>query len=248
MPDDLGGRKTLMPENTDTWNSSTNTFPISRRAAAADRRAVRSLRRLRRQDQRRLAQGLRPALPASRAALARHREGVRVRRRGAHPRRGGAAADSLPCRWRSSFPGRTSPPRIRSARRSRWSKGRQSARAAEPDAPLRAGRDPRRAFRLRRFARRDGHAGVPETTWNRIERGQAGSLPNGVLYLKGAIWPRNWPSRESGGMFTTFPASSTNRSSKPRRSFIRLRNRCLAVFSAGRSPSAERRRAVWSPV
>lgn len=28
--------------------------------------------------------------------------------------------------------------------------------------------------------------------WNRLERGQRGTLPNGILYLKGAIWPKSW--------------------------------------------------------
>ena len=65
--------------------------------------------------------------------------------------------------------------------------------AGKPHAPLRAGRNPDGAIRLRRFARRDGHAGVcemglaPDRTGRERIAAQRHPLP------RAAIWPRNWP-------------------------------------------------------
>ena len=49
---------------------------------------------------------------------------------------------------------------------------------------MHARRSPRRALRLRGVARRDGHAGL-RGLWKLLERGRHGTLPNGILYLKG---------------------------------------------------------------
>ena len=60
--------------------------------------------------------------------------------------------------------------------------------------------------------------------WNRLERGQRGTLPNGILYLKGGDLAEELALTGNGGMSTTLRASSKRSSSRPRKWSIRPRN------------------------
>ena len=136
----------------------------------------------------------------------------------------GAAAASLRCRWRSSFPRRISPPPIPSARRSR------SSGASPP------GSDCRTSIPAACVSRRCRNATImsfrapsrqcrssSDGSGRKSGRDRKARFRTASSTSRAATWPKNWRRPVCAGISTIFRGSSERSSLRPRKWSIPLK-------------------------